>query len=53
MDTERCAEIIEKLKRVLNGLLLRGNKVIRDDLYLEMILTHLSGKNGEGTNCKQ
>lgn len=50
MDIERCEEIIEKLEKVLNGLLLRGNKVVKDDVYLEMILTHLSG---QGINKKK
>lgn len=47
MDSDRSEDLLEKLNKVLNGFLYRGNKVIRDDVYLEMMLTHLTGKNGE------
>lgn len=49
MDTD-CSrdEISVKLEKVLAGFLQRGSRIIRDDVYLEMILTNLLGKNGQG-----
>lgn len=41
-------EISAKLEKVLAGFVQRGSRIIRDDVYLEMILTNLMGKNGQG-----
>lgn len=46
MDTDSSEEISKKLDKVLNGFLVQGCKLI-DDVYLEMLITHLSGKAGE------
>lgn len=40
-------EIRKTLERVLNELLLSGNQVL-DNVYMDKMITHLSGKNGEG-----
>lgn len=41
-------EISVKLEKVLTGFLQRGSRIIRDDVYLEMILTNLLDKNDQG-----
>lgn len=44
MDTDE--DISKKLDKVLNGFLAQGCKPV-DDVYLEMLITHMSGKTGE------
>lgn len=39
-------DIAKKLEKVLNGFVAQGCKLI-DDVYLEMLITHMSGKYGE------
>ncbi|KAG4077805.1 hypothetical protein HA402_011234 [Bradysia odoriphaga] len=46
MDIDGNEDIAKKLERVLNGFLVQGCKLI-DDVYLEMLITHLSRKTGE------
>lgn len=46
MDLENNEEIPKKLEKVLNGFLAQGCKLV-DDVYLEMLITHMSGKMGE------
>lgn len=46
MDIDSNEEISKKLDKVLNGFLAQGCKLI-DDVYLEMLITHMSGKTGE------
>lgn len=45
-NTDSIEEISKKLDKVLNGFLAQGCKLI-DDVYLEMLITHMSGKCGE------
>lgn len=47
MESGSLNEVRDKFKRVLNGLLKRDYNV-SNDVYFEMFITHLSGKNGEG-----
>lgn len=42
-------EIEEKFSKILNGFLNENFEVV-NDVYLEMLLSHLSGKNGKGKN---
>lgn len=46
MDIDSNGELSKKLDKVLNGFLVQGCKLI-DDVYLEMLITHMSGKTGE------
>lgn len=46
MDTDSSEDLSKKLEKVLNGFLAQGCKLI-DDVYLEMLITHMSGKTGE------
>lgn len=46
---EGLVEIRSTLERVLDELLARGNQVL-DNVYMDKMVTHLSGKNGEGSN---
>lgn len=46
MDMDSNEEISKKLENVLNGFLVQGCKLI-DDVYIEMLITHLAGKAGE------
>lgn len=48
MKMDRAAnDIPEKFQRVINGLL-NHEYTVTNDVYLEMLLSHLSGKEGEG-----
>lgn len=49
MDSDGNEDVAKKLDRVLNGFLVQGCKLI-DDVYLEMLVTHLSRKTGERKN---
>lgn len=40
-------EIRGTLERVLNELLARGDQVL-DNVYMDKMVSHLSGKNGQG-----
>lgn len=40
-------EIPEKFELVINGLL-NHEYAVTNDVYLEMLISHLSGKHGEG-----
>lgn len=40
-------DIPEKFQRVINGLL-NHEYTLTNDVYLEMLMSHLSGKEGEG-----
>lgn len=46
MDIDSNGELSKKLDKVLNCFLVQGCKLI-DDVYLEMLITHMSGKTGE------
>lgn len=46
-EQETILDVTEKFKTVLNALL-QQNYSVMNDVYLDMFITHVSGKHGEG-----
>lgn len=46
-ESEEISDITSKYTTVLNALIQQNYNVI-NDVYLDMFITHISGKSGEG-----
>lgn len=51
-ETDQFIDVGEKYKTVLKALLEKDFYII-NDVYLNMFISHLSGKNGEGKKKKK